>query len=173
MRLRRRTRDSIACHVALVIICLLALLCGYFVAHANGATTTELPPAWELLKKELGGDPAKADIIDLGKALRRALEARPDLLISLTQTGAALACKMRLPRASMLVIVQLAVDSQPNRLVEIVNAAYSVCPDGVRGVEEKLVIATPEPEDLTPKWMPPEFPPMPIWQAVTPCVDGR
>jgi hypothetical protein len=141
------------------------------VSRAGAATTRDEPPAWTLLKQELGKDPNKADIVDLGKALRASLKARPDLIIPLVQTCSALACKLPYKRANLLVIVQLAVDARPDRLVECVDAAYAVCPDGVRGMEEKLVVATPEPEDLTPKWTPPEFPQFPIWNPVTPVTN--
>lgn len=169
--MRRRTRDSVICHTALVIICLLAILCGWAVSRAGASTTRDEPPAWTLLKEKLGKPPNKAGPAELGIAMREALQARPDLLIPLVQTCASLACKMPYKRAVMLMVVQTAVDTRPDRLVDIVDAAYAICPDGVRGVEDKLVVATPEPDDLTPKWVPPEFPPTNIWSAVTPVTN--
>lgn len=157
--------------MGLAVIVTVALLCGWLVTKASGATTTEEPPAWSLLKRELGKDPNKADIVDLGKALRSALKARGDLLLPLAQTASSLACRMPYKRAALLVVVQICVDARQDRLVEIVDTCYAICPDGVRGVEEKLVIAVPEEGDLTPKWVPPEFPPMPIFSPVTGVQD--
>lgn len=160
-------------HIGLILVVAMAILLGYFTAKANGATTDEQPPAWTLLKENLGKDPSKADAVDLGIALRKSLVDRPDLLIPLVQTGAALACKMPYKRAAMLMVVQIAVDARQDRLVDIVAAAYIVCPDGVRGVEDKLVV-TPDYEiDESPKWTPPEFPSMTIFSPVTPVVDVR
>ncbi len=158
-------------HIGLFFVCLIAIALGYFTARANGATTDTPPPAWTLLKQELGKDPNKADIVDLGKALRSALAARVDLLLPLAQTASSLACRMPYKRAALLVVVQICVDARPDRLVEIVDTCYAICPDGVRGVEEKLVIAVPEEGDLTPKWVPPEFPTTNIWSAVTPVTN--